>query len=62
MVGRTRTEAELLVLFSRDGEDDEARIVPHGERAAKAAILMIAKRGTLHAGDQLLVQRYDKAD
>jgi len=26
------------------------------------AVLMIAGRGSLHAGDQLLVQHYDKAD
>ena len=62
MPARTRTEGELLVIFSRDGERDDARIVPNGERAAKVAILMIAGRGTLHAGDQLTVSLYDKAD
>jgi len=62
MVARTRTEGELLVIFSRDGESDDARIVPNGERAAKVAILMIAKRDALHAGDQLTVSSYDKAD
>jgi hypothetical protein len=61
MVGRTRTQGELLVIFQRDGENDDARIVPNGERAAVAAVLMIAGRGELHAGDQLLVQRYDEA-
>ncbi len=60
MVARTRSEGELLVIFSRDGEQDDARIVPNGERAAVTAVLMIAGRGTLHAGDQLLVQRYDE--
>jgi hypothetical protein len=59
MVARTRSEAELVVIFSRDGEQDDARIVANGERAAKVAVLMIAHRGTLHPGDQLLVQRYD---
>jgi hypothetical protein len=58
MVARTRSEAELLVIFSRDGEKDEATIVANGERAAKVAVLMISGRGTLHAGDQLLVQSY----
>ena len=62
MVARTRSEGELAVLFSRPGEPDEATIVADGERAAKVAILMIAGRGVLHAGDQLLVQHYDRAD
>ena len=62
MVTRTRSEAELLVIFSRDGERDEATIVANGERAAKVAVLMIAGRGTLHAGDQLTVSLYDRAD
>jgi hypothetical protein len=61
IVARTRSEAELLVIFSRDGEKDEATIVADGERAAKVAVLMIAGCGTLHAGDQLLVQQYDEA-
>ena len=49
-------------LIRRDGEKDEATIVANGERAAKVAVLMIAGRGTLHAGDQLTVSLYDKAD
>jgi hypothetical protein len=62
MPARTRTDAELVVIFSRPGETDEATIVANGERAAKVAVLMISGRGALHAGDQLLVQHYDKAD
>ena len=31
--------------FSRDGENDEAKIVPNPERAAVSAVLMIAGRG-----------------
>ena len=62
MVARTRTEGELLVIFSRDGERDDARIVPNGERAAVTAVVMIAGRGALHAGDQLLVQQYEQVD
>ncbi len=61
MPGRTRTEGELLVIFSRDGEPDDARVVPNGGRAAVTAVLMIAGRGELHAGDQLTVTRYDDA-
>jgi hypothetical protein len=50
MIARIRAEGELLVIFSRDGERDDARIVPNGERAAVTAVLMIAGRGTLRAG------------
>jgi hypothetical protein len=32
--------------------------VPRFQRAAVTAVLMIAGRGVLHAGDQLLVQHY----
>jgi hypothetical protein len=35
-----------------DGEPDDARIVPIGERAAVTAVVMIAGRGVLHAGDR----------
>jgi hypothetical protein len=62
MVARTRTERELVVIFSRDGEADDARLVPNGERAAQTAVMMIAQRGVLHAGDQLTVQNYDQAN
>ena len=57
MVARVRTEGELVVIFSRDGERDDARIVSNGERAAVTAVLMIAGRD-VH-GDQLIVTRYD---
>jgi len=51
MVARTRSEPELLATsFSRDGENDEAKIVASPERAAVTAVLMIAGRGSLHAG------------
>jgi len=60
MVARIRMDRELAVIFSRDGETSETRIVPNGERAASAAVVMIAHRGELHDGDQLLVQHYDK--
>jgi len=56
-----RSEGELVVIFSRNGEKDEATMVANGERAAKVAVLMIAGLG-MHAGDQLLVQHYIKAD
>jgi hypothetical protein len=62
MPARTRSEGELLVIFSRAGEPDDARIVPNGERAAVTAVLMIATRGVLRAGDQLTVTRYDDGE
>ena len=37
MVARIRPEGELVVLFQRDGEPDDARILPAGERAAVTA-------------------------
>jgi hypothetical protein len=58
MVVRTRPEGELVVIFSRAGEQDDARLVPNGERAAATAVMIIAARGVLHAGDQLTVQHY----
>jgi len=60
MVARTRAERELAIIFNRDGEQPETRIVLTGERAAMAAVLMIATRGILHDGDQLLVSHYDE--
>jgi hypothetical protein len=62
IVARTRSEGELLVIFSRDGENDDARLIPNGERAAVATVLMITTRGTLHAGDQRTVTRSDAGD
>ena len=45
MVTRVRTEGELVVIFQCDGERDDARIVPNGERAAVTAGLLIVGRG-----------------
>jgi orotidine-5'-phosphate decarboxylase len=59
MPARTRPEGELLVIFSRDGERDEALVAPSGERACQTAVLMIVGRGVLYAGDQLTVSEYD---
>jgi hypothetical protein len=59
MVARTRPEGELLVIFSRIGERDEAIVVPNPERAYTTAIVMLAQQGELFPGDQLVVQNYD---
>ena len=61
MPARTRTERDLAVIFNRNGESPETRIVENGERAAASAVLMIATRGILHDGDSLLVQNYNEA-
>ena len=44
-------DAHRAALFSRDGENDEVKIVPNAERAAVTAVLMIAGRSVLHVGD-----------
>jgi hypothetical protein len=62
MPARTRPETELLVIFSRDGERDEALVVPNPERACQTAVLMIVGRGVLYAGDQLIVQHYTNVE
>jgi hypothetical protein len=46
---------ELVVIFSRDGEPDERRLAPNGDRACATALMTLAARGTLQAGDRLLV-------
>jgi hypothetical protein len=58
MVSGTRSEGELLVTSAAKA----SRMTPGSSRSAVTAVLMIAGRGVLHAGDQLLVQHYDKAD
>ena len=55
MVARTRSEGGMIVVFSRDGEDDDFRYVPNGERAAFTAALIIASCGVLRVGDTLRV-------
>ncbi len=63
MVARVvQTNGELVVIFQREGEKDDARVVPNGDRAAIVALLMIANAGPLQAGDQLLVQNYNDGD
>jgi hypothetical protein len=63
MVGRIHTSrSELVVVFSRDGEADERRLAPNGDRACATALMMLAARGTLQAGDRLLVLGYDSSE
>lgn len=61
MVARTRPEPNaLLVIFSRDGERDDARTVKDGATAARVAALMIAAHAPLLAGDQLTINDYER--
>jgi len=53
---------ELAVIFSRPGEESQAKIVANSHRAAVTAIMMIANRGELHDGDKLAVSYYDATD
>jgi hypothetical protein len=63
MVARTRSyRGDLLVIFSRDGEPDDARLAPNGSRAASTALMMIALRGELIPGDRLTVREDDGVD
>ena len=55
MVARTRPETGLRVAFERNGRERDSAIAPTGERALKAAVLMLAKLDDLRDGDMLLV-------
>jgi hypothetical protein len=60
MVARTRIEPSLLlVMFETDGEEPEQELAPSGERALKAALLMLARRHALRHGDKLTVVSAD---
>ena len=59
MVARTRPTASLSSSSAAMART-MTRIVPNGERVAVVAVLMVATRGILHAGDQTLIQNYDK--
>jgi hypothetical protein len=59
MVARVRLQGTLAVIFSRDGEEPETRIVADGRQAWASAVGLIAKCDELRAGDQLTVQHYD---
>jgi hypothetical protein len=60
MVARTRTEPNLLLItFETDGDEPEQELAPTGERALKAALLLLAKRHALRHGDRLTVVNAD---
>jgi hypothetical protein len=50
-----RTGRDLLVTFSREGENEHTQIVDTGENALKAAMRMLLRQDALRAGDSLTV-------
>ena len=55
MVVHTLTNSKFTVTIFRDGEVLDARTAATGERALKAAILMLAELDDLQGGDRLTV-------
>jgi hypothetical protein len=55
MVAHTNLNSKFTVTLFRDGEVLDARTAATGERALKAAILMLAELDDLQGGDRLTV-------
>ena len=55
MVAHTNLNSKFTVTIFRDGEVLDARTAATGERALKAAILMLAELDELQDGDRLAV-------
>ena len=55
MVARVIRTAGLSVAFHRDGQEIEVQIAATGERALRAAIVMLARLEALQDGDRLTV-------
>jgi hypothetical protein len=49
---------DLLVTFSREGENELMHIVPDGDKALKVALIMLAQQDALRAGDKITVEWY----
>jgi hypothetical protein len=57
MPAHIRSDRGLTVSFHREGIDDDERVqATNGERALKAAILLLAKLDDLRDGDWLMVR------
>jgi hypothetical protein len=60
MVARIRHEPnDLLIMFSRDGEETQTRRAVGGEQCLLLAVSMLIGCGQLRSGDQLIVQGLD---
>ena len=55
MPGHVNPSSKFTVSFMRSGEVVDARSAPTGERALKAAIVMLAEQEVLENGDRLTV-------
>jgi hypothetical protein len=55
MPGHVNPSSKFTVSFMRGGEVVDARSAPTGERALKAAIVMLAEQEALENGDRLTV-------
>jgi hypothetical protein len=55
MVAHINLNSKFTISFIRDGEVLDARTAATGERALKAAILMLAELDDLQGGDRLTV-------
>jgi hypothetical protein len=56
MTAHIRPAIGLVVTFTRDGEERDRVIAPTGERALKAAIVLLAGLDTLQPNDRLTVE------
>jgi Resolvase, N terminal domain len=56
MPAHTHPYAGLIIVFERDGAEIERQTARDGERAAQMAALLIARLGTLQAGDVMTVE------
>ena len=55
MPARTQPQVGLRVAFERGGRERDSQVAATGERALKAALLMLAKLDDLRDGDILMV-------
>jgi len=55
MPGHVNLNSKFTISFIRDGDVLDARAAATGERALKAAILMLAELDDLQGGDRLTV-------
>jgi hypothetical protein len=55
MPGHTHPDGKFVVTLWRHDEVEDARTAPTGERALKAAIVMLAEQEALQDGDKLTV-------
>jgi hypothetical protein len=55
MVAHVNPDSKFVVTLWRQNEVEDARTAPTGERALKAAIVMLAQLDALENGDRLTV-------